>query len=121
MVVVASLLGAAWTLWERQRQDPWLRLYHQATRRLQQAGLVLPAQAPPRQMATLLQAHHSFDHNDIATLSDWLLRLEAWRYSAPGAAQRPTLDALQREFRQLQWPKGVPIQAWNTTQTPNNA
>jgi hypothetical protein len=32
----------------------------------------------------------------------WLLRLEAQRYSSQAAA---TLATLQREFRQLAWPK----------------
>jgi transglutaminase-like putative cysteine protease len=107
IVVLASLVGAAWTLWDRHRQDPWLRLYHRATQRLQNAGLVLPPNAPPRQMAARLQAGTPASP-ETAALSDWLLRLEAWRYSAQNPAQHATLKPLQREFRQLLWPKRLP-------------
>jgi hypothetical protein len=105
IVVIVALLGAAWTLWERQRQDPWLRLYQGATARLNAAGLALPPHAPPRQMATLLKAHPAFAKTELNPLIDWLLRLEAWRYRAASASKRETVGTLQREFRQLQWPK----------------
>ncbi|MFZ3129255.1 MAG: DUF3488 and transglutaminase-like domain-containing protein, partial [Rhodoferax sp.] len=55
LVVLASLLGAAWTLWERHHQDPWLRLLHRTARRLQRAGWSVPTHASPRQLATLLR------------------------------------------------------------------
>jgi hypothetical protein len=55
VVVFASLVGAAWTLWERHRQDPWLRLLHRATQRVQRAGHDrCQPHAPPRQLARLL-------------------------------------------------------------------
>jgi transglutaminase-like putative cysteine protease len=104
MVVLASLVGAAWTLWDRHRQDPWLRLYHRATLRLQGAGLLLPPNAPPRQMAARLQACTPATSPETVALSDWLLRLENWRYSARAGAKPESLRALQREFRQLPWP-----------------
>ena len=107
IVVLASLVGAAWTLWDRHRQDPWLRLYHHATQRLQAAGLVLPPNAPPRQMAARLQAGAPASP-ETAALRDWLLRLEAWRYGAQDSTQHTTLKLLQREFRQLPWPKRLP-------------
>ena len=108
IVVLSSLLGAAWTLWERHRQDPWLRLYHRATLRLQSAGLVLPPNTPPRQMAALLQARIPATDAGLASVHDWLLRLEAWRYAAHSAANPLALGPLQREFRQLPWPKRLP-------------
>jgi hypothetical protein len=110
IVVLASLAGAAWTLWDRRRQDPWLRLYHRATLRLQRAGLVLPANTPPRQMAMLLMARipDTEAHPELAALCDWLLRLEAWRYSGRHAAKQSLLNTLRREFGQLHWPKKLP-------------
>ena len=94
IIVVVSLVGAAWTLWERHRQDPWLRLLHQAQRRLARAGLALPENTPPRQMADLLRQR--LPETASAPLADWLLRLEAWRY-AQGTGP-DTLKTLQRAF-----------------------
>lgn len=110
IVVLTSLAGAAWTLWDRHRQDPWLRLYHQATLRLQRAGLTLPANAPPRQMAMLLMARTPGPASaaELAALCDWLVRLEAWRYSARSMSKPSLLKPLQREFRKLHWPKKLP-------------
>ncbi|OGB32678.1 MAG: transglutaminase [Burkholderiales bacterium RIFCSPLOWO2_12_FULL_61_40] len=105
IVVLASLVGAAWALWERHRQDPWLRLYHRATLRLQNAGLALPPNTPPRQMAALLKARSPATDAGLSSVHDWLLRLEAWRYAAHGKDKPPALGLLQREFRQLSWPK----------------
>ena len=111
LVVVASLGGAAWARWQRLRQDPWLRLLQAANRRLQQAGLALPAGTPPRQLATALQdCAGPQDGAEVARIRGWLLRLEAWRYAPPGpgaAGQAPTLGTLRRQFRQLRWPSDL--------------
>jgi hypothetical protein len=95
-VVLASALGALWTLWEQHQQDPWLRLLQRAQARMQKAGLTVPsdlAQPSPRQLASTLQQHPD--------LRDWLLRLEALRY-APSSGL--SLATLEREFKQLSWP-----------------
>ncbi len=106
IIVVVSLLGAAWTLWDRYRQDPWLRLLHQVHQRLAKAGLTVPDSTPPRQVADLLRQH--WQGQVPSALIDWLLRLEAWRYAplhASGTAHnKPTLRQLQRDFRSLPWP-----------------
>lgn len=114
LVVAASLLGAAWTLWERHRQDPWLRLLHLAHQRLTHAGLAMPANTPPRQMAALLQASTGGTTGaQYEAIAQWLLRLEAWRYapSTPHEAtahatalRKLSLATLRREFKQLPWP-----------------
>ena len=97
LLIAASLAGAAWTLWERRRTDPWLRLLAQARARLAALGVDVPTHAAPRQMAELLARRPDADAH--AGLRDWLLRLEAWRYArAPAPAG---LAALRREFRQL--------------------
>lgn len=99
LMVVASLAGAGWTLWERSRHDPWLRLLGQARARLKQAGIDVPETTPPRQMAARLSER--FGANAQAA-HDWLLRLEAQRYAkTPGAG----LSALRSEFRRLSWPR----------------
>lgn len=99
LVVAVALGGAVWTLWERSRHDPWLRLLRRAQQRLQQAGAVLPASAPPRQTAAMAQARFG----DAAQgLVDWLLRLEAHRYAPHSQA---SLAKLQQEYKQLAWPQ----------------
>jgi hypothetical protein len=65
-------------------------------------------------MALALLAHASTkkglaheDANDLQRLSDWLLRLEAWRYAPPATGShnlRSALGTLRREYRQLRWP-----------------
>ena len=106
LVVGASLVGAVWTLWERHRQDPWLRLLHRATARLRRAGLALPDSAPPRQIAALLQDRANNANTDLSAIGQWLLRMEAWRYAPHSHAQQ--LGTLQREFRSLPWPQRIP-------------
>jgi transglutaminase-like putative cysteine protease len=105
LVVFASTVGAAWTLWERHRQDPWLRMLHGSTLRLRKAGLQLPETAPPRQIAALLQPHFGAGNADVAAITQWLLRMEAWRYSRHAQAQQ--LGTLQREFRSLPRPPRI--------------
>ncbi len=103
LIVAASTVAAGWTLWERHRQDPWLRLLGTAALRLRRAGLVLPDNTPPRHMAELLQAHDPTADPALQSISQWLLRMEAWRYApttSPGQ-----LGTLQREFRRLVWPQ----------------
>jgi transglutaminase-like putative cysteine protease len=103
-IVLLSLCGAAWTLWERRRQAPWQRLLKQVARRLQQAGVVLAPHASPRQMAQRLREQRGNEDNRVRAIEQWLLQLEAQHY-APHDSRHPGLRALQREFNQLTWPK----------------
>ena len=105
IIVVTSLAGAAWTLWEHHHQDPWLRLLRQAQRRLARAGLTVPDNTPPRHMANLLRQR--LPENAARPLTDWLLRLEACRYA--GRAGVDSLATLQRALRSLPWPDTVPL------------
>lgn len=111
LVVAASLMGAAWTLWERSRHDPWLRLLERAGARLGAAGLQIKPNTPPRRMAEQLESWsgqgsslHSAARADIRA---WLLRLEAYRYAPKQAQGQATLSALRREFKDLPWPKSA--------------
>ncbi|MDB5882777.1 MAG: putative rane protein [Ramlibacter sp.] len=98
LLVALALTGAAWTLWERRQHDPWLRLLMRVQRRLGQAGVELPASTPPRQIATLVTVR--FGEAGRA-LADWLLKLESQRYARNAGV---SLTALQREYKQLEWP-----------------
>ncbi|MET3495758.1 transglutaminase-like putative cysteine protease [Variovorax boronicumulans] len=103
LLIAASIAGAGWTLWERTRHDPWLRLLGQARTRLQKAGLPLPETTPPRRMAAEADARFGTAAQPVR---DWLLKLEAQRYApqaAPGA-----LSELRAEFRRLSWPAAAP-------------
>jgi transglutaminase-like putative cysteine protease len=104
LVVVVSLGAAAWTMWEVRRQDPWLRLLQRAGRRLAGVGLAVPPHSSARNMAELVRQHLSRDDRNTQALQEWLRRMEVWRYGPP-TSQGTTLQALQREFRQLPWPK----------------
>jgi hypothetical protein len=98
--VLASLLGAAWAGWRHHhRPDPWLRLLERARQRLSDAGVTLPPQAPPREMARCLSRQRDLGDNRVRAWHDWLLRLEAQRY-APQPQGRD-LSRLQRELRHL--------------------
>ncbi len=105
VVVLVSLVGAGWTLWERQQQDPWLRLLQRARQRLHQLGLADALHLPPRALAT--QAQQRFGDTPFShSLVHWLLQLERQRYSAHSPV---TLAELQRGFQQIVWPKeGTP-------------
>ncbi len=102
LLVAVALSGAVWTLWERRQSDPWLRLLHQVQAHALRAGLTLPASAPPRQIAELLQQRYG--ETATAPIRAWLLRLEAQRYArSEGSDTRRTLAQLRRELRQLSW------------------
>jgi transglutaminase-like putative cysteine protease len=102
LLVAASLAGASWTLWDKHRQDPWLRLLHQAAQCLRRAGLDVSDNTPPRHMAGLLRQRLGDDDAALPTLSNWLHQMEAWRYAK--ASVPAQLATLQREFRHLPWP-----------------
>ncbi|WP_315128781.1 DUF3488 and transglutaminase-like domain-containing protein [Comamonas antarctica] len=111
LAALAALAVGAW-LW-RERHVPeggWQRLRRQACTRLQQAGLELPTNAPPRTMADLARARWGGEAADIAA---WLLRLEHQRY-APASSDHPAaqqLSRLRRDFKSLRWPRPAPTQA----------
>ena len=104
MVVGVSLIGVAWSAWDRHRQDPWLRLLGRARARLQGAGLPAPDNRTPRELAEQLGTQ-GVTSTDRQACMDWLLRLEALRY-APADQQssaRRQLTTLQHELRRLRW------------------
>jgi transglutaminase-like putative cysteine protease len=93
IVVLASLTGAAWTLWERTQHDPWLRLLNRASHRLAKAGILSTPATSPRQLAALVMASAvntgkltgKINASQGQALADWLMQLERQRYASPAA------------------------------------
>jgi len=105
-LVTASLAGAAWTRWERRRQDPWQRLYERVRSRLLQAGLSLGAAVTPREMAQRLALTYDPKDNRVQAIQAWLQRYEQRRYAShDGRNAAGDLAALRRELKELSWPK----------------
>ncbi|PHM19316.1 MAG: transglutaminase [Curvibacter sp. PD_MW3] len=102
-LVLLSLVGAAWALWERRQHDPWLRLFEAAQQRLRKTHAA--PDLTPRALAQAMARQHGATDPRVQAWRDWLLRLEALRY-APGTAEgaKRGLTALRREFKQLHWP-----------------
>lgn len=88
-----SLAGAGWALWDRHRQDPWLRLQRQVAERLARLGVIVAAHEPPRTRAR--RVREAFGPVG-ETLARALERLEHARYGQPG---RPAID--RRWWRQF--------------------
>ena len=110
IVVLVSLVGAAWTLWERSQHDPWLRLLARARKKLAASGLPASAQAPPRELARQVEQHFgATDPQRAHAVRNWLLQLERQRYAPANTAGRASKDAglalLRRQWRQLDWPQ----------------
>lgn len=105
LIVLASLGGAAWTLWEHRQHDPWLRLLARAIRRLRAAGWSVAPNSPPRSIAAQVSRQLGPDDSAAQAISRWLLQLEALRYGRRGAAAGEKLVTLQRQFPRLPWPK----------------
>lgn len=110
IIVLASLVGTAWTLWDHTQHDPWLRLLQRARKRLARAGIDSTAASSPRQLAGLLQTHAAQGKGSPQqALHDWLMALERQRYAparppAGGAHPSQQLRQLKRQFRELMWP-----------------
>jgi transglutaminase-like putative cysteine protease len=105
MLVIASLGGAAWTLWERRRQDPWLRLLERVRLQLSRLGLVSDAAMTPREMAQRLAQIRDPQDNRIQAIQAWLRRFEQLRYAPrPRGREAADLADLRRELKNLNWP-----------------
>ncbi|GBU14916.1 protein-glutamine gamma-glutamyltransferase [Polaromonas sp.] len=105
VLAFSSLLGGAWTLWDRSQHDPWLRLFQQARKRLSKIGIASDACSTPRQLAQQVLARYP---GEGQALHDWLMQLEQQRYAAPaagsGRSARQALQALRQQLSQLFWP-----------------
>ncbi len=105
IIVLAALLAAAWTLWDRAQHDPWLRLLARARKRLAKAGIESTPATSPRQLALLLQARYgSQSGGQGQALHDWLMRLESQRYAPASPGGPHQLKQLKQQFSRLTWP-----------------
>ncbi len=109
IIVLVSLLGAAWTLWDRTEHDGWLRLLARARRRLRKAGIESTPATSPRQLARLLlDKFTGRGAEQTAAIHDWLLQLELQRYAASTSKhprqRQQQLFKLRRQFNALVWP-----------------
>ncbi|MBC7547490.1 MAG: DUF3488 domain-containing transglutaminase family protein [Polaromonas sp.] len=103
-IVLASLLGAAWTLWERAQHDPWLRLLGRARKQLARLGIHSSNASSPRQLAALVHARTNGQSTEASSaIQAWLMQLEAQRYALASHQSPERFKQLQRQFRGLVW------------------
>ena len=107
LMVLAAVAGMAWARWERSQHDPWVRLLERARRRLAQAGVAAPPQAPPRALARAVGSSE-LPAPLIGALQHWLLALEALRYAPPARGGDTSVATLQRQFDRFAWPRQNP-------------
>ena len=106
LLVLTSLTGVGLAAWQRQQQDPWIRMLSAVELKLALMGVKLPPQCPPRQMALLMAQQLGPERPSLLVIQAWLIDLEMFRY-APNvnhAAEKMRLATLQRDFKQLPWP-----------------
>lgn len=84
-----SLAGAAWALWDRHRQDPWLRLQRRVAERLARLGVTVAPHDPPRARAAAVRAALGDASGAGEDLAQALEQLDHARY---GRAGRPAID-----------------------------
>jgi len=87
-----SLAGAAWALWDRHRQDPWLRLQRRIAERLGEIGVSVQAHDPPRTRAARVRAILGERGEPLASELDVL---DSLRYARP-ARRLPGRDWWRR-------------------------
>ena len=83
LLCAASLAGAAWALWDRRRQDPWLRLQRRVQQHLLALGVAVLPSHPPRARAAQVRAALGQRGEAVAELLD---ALDKERYDRPGTA-----------------------------------
>jgi transglutaminase-like putative cysteine protease len=87
-----SVLGAAWAWWDRNRQEPWVRLQTRVQRALQRLGIEAGAHHPPRKLAQSVRARLGEAGQPLAAL---LEALELQRYG-PDALRHPSAVWMHR-------------------------
>ena len=101
VIVLTSVTGGGWALWDRAQHDPWLRLLARARKRLAKTGLQSTPATSPRELAVRALSRYGAP---AQALHDWLMRLEMQRYGASPAGQAGQLRRLQQQFQRLSWP-----------------
>ncbi|MET4575179.1 DUF3488 and transglutaminase-like domain-containing protein [Ottowia thiooxydans] len=107
LLTIAALVGAGWAMWERGQHDPWQRLLGRARKRLQRAGVQIPPNAPPRELARIAQSTDRLPVPLKDALQEWLLALERARYAPAPENSSSQMAQLQSQFKQLNWPRSA--------------
>ena len=111
ILVVVSLIGSVWALWDRRQHDPWLRLLGTVQARLKALGVPVHPNTPPRELAALAKNHFGASAH---ALHAWLIKLEAIRYARthPDNGIKTDINTgilqLRRELKRLTWPPPTP-------------
>jgi hypothetical protein len=99
IIVGASLLGIAWTAWDKRQHDPWLRLLSSVRERLGKTGLTSKASISPRELARLAVNHFGESAKPLAT---WLIQLEELRYRKH--LRNKDMTDLKSRLKSIAWP-----------------
>ena len=99
IIVSVSLLGIAWTSWDKRQHDPWLRLLASVRSSLGKAGLASHASISPRELARIAVNHFGESAKPLAA---WLIRLEELRYRVH--MQNTDIASLKSELKRIMWP-----------------
>ena len=99
IIVAVSLLGIAWTTWDKRQHDPWLRLLTSVRSRLAKTGLTSPPNMSPRQLARVAVNHFGETANPLAA---WLIQLEELRYRKH--IHNTDIASLKSDLKSIAWP-----------------
>ena len=99
IIVSVSLLGIAWTVWDKRQHDPWLRLLSSVRARLEKTGLTSQASISPRELARLTVDHFGESAKPLAV---WLIQLEALRYRSH--MRNTDIASLKFGLKSIAWP-----------------
>jgi protein-glutamine gamma-glutamyltransferase len=99
IIVAVSVLGIAWTTWDKRQHDPWLRLLSSVRARLAKIGLASPASMPPRELALFAVNHFGQSAKPLAA---WLIQLEELRYRQH--LRNKDMASLKADLKNIAWP-----------------
>jgi protein-glutamine gamma-glutamyltransferase len=99
IIVAVSLLGIAWTTWDKRQHDPWLRLLASVKSRLIKTGLASSSNMSPRELADAAMNHFG---EAAKPLSNWLIQLEELRYR--GHSKNTDVASLKSALKSIAWP-----------------
>jgi protein-glutamine gamma-glutamyltransferase len=99
IIVAVSLLGIAWTTWDKRQHDPWLRLLSSVRVKLAKMGLTSPENMPPRELAVFAINHFGASAKPLAA---WLIQLEELHYRQH--LRNTDIASLKSKLKSIAWP-----------------
>lgn len=102
IIVGVSLLGIAWTSWDKRQHDPWLRLLSSVRARLEKAGLTDLANHAHQSPRELAQSTISQFGESARPLATWLIQLEELRYRKH--IHSVDIASLKSKLSNITWP-----------------